>query len=42
MGVTADPRYLVPTLTSLTQTFKEIGVEVGEVGSVVEAFYKAL
>ncbi len=42
MGVTADPRYLVPTLTSLTQTLKEIGIETGDVGSVVEAFYNAL
>ncbi len=42
MGVTADPRYVVPTLTSLTITLRDAGVEVEKVGTVIDAFYSAI
>jgi aspartate aminotransferase-like enzyme len=42
MGITADPRYVVPTLTSLTITLREAGVEVEKVGTVIDAFYSAI
>lgn len=42
MGLTASPRYLVPTLTALSETFRSLGYQTCSTGEAVESFYEAL
>ncbi len=42
MGVTASPRYLIPTISALTETVRSLGYPTSSAGEAIDAFYETL